>query len=176
MRNPSEAESIKPLIETVEPELRTVLYKAFDDQTKIGWSLIRKGFLAKGWGEVISHKVIMINYSFDKEGWEMSIIRALLNRSVELWRLCCKIATVTDETYLEHLRQNAELDLSFLKKNIHVIGLYRNLVRHPPGYFNRASKRTILNWNIMIKEAKKYTKLHLMRSKNTLLKHKFTRK
>lgn len=139
----------------IEPAMRSLIYKAFDEQTKIGWILLRKGFLAKSWGDAIEPH---FSYIFDKEGWEMSVIRALFNRSPHLWRLRCKIATASDESYLLHLRKDAELDLAFLKKNNHLVSLYHNLLRHPPGYFNRASKRTILHWNTMIREAKKYKK------------------
>lgn len=163
LRSPTIAQfnSNSGLLGALPQPLLTLIDRACISQRKIGWLRLHQGFLARDWTLVM--ETYFRYYKFDDliaGSWAAKVVRSLLRTSIEIWNRRCKLLQPTEETYISSIRTQATEELQRLKTSPHLIGIYRGLIRHPPKYFMRASKSTIVTWTADIKNALKHTTEH----------------
>lgn len=159
---PEEATSYQGKLDRLSRSISWAVEKAIVSQSRIGWGNLRKGFLSKYWRNVAKLTAHQTDTKFEPIDWEMKIIRIIFKFNNDLWKERCALLHPGQESYLAYMRRTATDTLVFLKqrKNRHLIGLYRSVIRYPWNHFSKASRVTILFWLDSIQNALSYTQAH----------------
>lgn len=157
----------------VPPSVRDLITTAVTSQTEIGWDCYKKGLVSVKWSKIKTH--IMFNTSqksWSIDCWNQAFLTAILDASIALWKNRCTLLRPTEEDYLHYKRDEADRKLDYYKhkSNRHSIGLYRSLIKHPRGYFQRATLQTTVQWLANLDDALKHTRDYVNRTQPLISK------